>query len=206
MTIAAARFSNDIDIFHDREERVARAVAKDAETLASSGYAVEWLRREFTFYSALVRAGGEATKLEWVVDSDFRFFPTVRDDLFGYVLHPVDLATNKIMAAAGRREPRDVIDLVMIHERTLPLGAVVWAAVEVAWLHARGVYQRGPARGEVYGRGFPSRGERSAGGPGGGHDPVSAGLGGRRDLCPADAFGEGRAFVFKRRRGSPARS
>ena len=45
------------------------------------------------------------------------------------MLHPVDLATNKVMAAAGRREPRDVVDLVMIHEQVLPLGAVVWAAV-----------------------------------------------------------------------------
>lgn len=33
------------------------------------------------------------------------------------------------MAAAGRREPRDVVDLVTIHDQILPLGAVVWAAV-----------------------------------------------------------------------------
>jgi hypothetical protein len=43
----------------------------------------------------VVELSGEATELEWVVDSDFRFFPTMRDDTFGYVLHPVDLATNK---------------------------------------------------------------------------------------------------------------
>jgi hypothetical protein len=64
------------------------------------------------------------------VDADFRFFPTLRDETFGYVLHPVDLATNKVMAAAGRREPRDVVDLLTVHERVLPLGAAVWAAVE----------------------------------------------------------------------------
>jgi hypothetical protein len=44
---------------------------------------------------------------------------------FGYVLHPVDLAMNKVMAAAGRRELRDVIDLVPVHERILPLGEVI---------------------------------------------------------------------------------
>ena len=54
----------------------------------------------------------------------------MQDELFGYVLHPVDLAMNKVMAAAGRRELRDIIDLVMIHETILPLGAAVWAAVE----------------------------------------------------------------------------
>src|SRR5262249_6828465 len=59
-----------------------------------------------------------------------RFFPTVRDEVFGYILHPVDLAMNKAMAAAGRRELRDLVDIVTIHETILPLGAVVWAVVE----------------------------------------------------------------------------
>jgi hypothetical protein len=70
------------------------------------------------------------TRLEWVADSDFRFFPVVPDEDFGYMLHSADLATNKVMAAAGRRELRDLVDLVTIHETILPLGAVVWAAVE----------------------------------------------------------------------------
>jgi hypothetical protein len=67
--------------------------------------------------------------LEWIVDSDFRFFPTMRDETFSYILHPADLATSKVAAAYGRREPRDVVDLLTIHERILPLGAVVWASV-----------------------------------------------------------------------------
>jgi hypothetical protein len=54
-------------------------------------------------YTAAVDGEGECTRLEWVVDSDYRFFPTMRDDVFGYVLHPVDLAMNKARAAAGRR-------------------------------------------------------------------------------------------------------
>lgn len=60
--------------------------------------------------------------------SDFRFFSTVRDQAFGYTRHPIDLATKKVGAACGRREPRDVVDLITIHDRILPLGAVVWAA------------------------------------------------------------------------------
>ena len=52
----------------------------------------------------------------------------MRDEVFGYVLHPVDLATNKVAAAYGRREPRDIVDLLTIHDRILPMGAVVWAA------------------------------------------------------------------------------
>lgn len=125
----APRFSSDIDIFHDREERVARASEQDSGILQEHGFSLQWLRRELSFWSVLVGRGDETTKLEWVLDSDFRFFPIQRDELFGYILHPVDLATNKILAAAGRREPRDIVDLVRIHEQILPLGAVVWAAV-----------------------------------------------------------------------------
>lgn len=123
------RFSGDIDIFHDREEGVAQASQADAKLLAESGFAIEWLRREPGIHAAVVQRRGESTKLEWVRDSDFRFFPTVKDALFGYRLHVADLATNKALAAAGRREPRDVLDLLFIHERLLPLGAVIWAAV-----------------------------------------------------------------------------
>jgi len=69
----------------------------------------------------------DSMRLEWAAGSAFRFFPAQPDDLFGYVLHPVDL--NKAAAAADRREPRDIVDLVTIHENILPLGAVICAAV-----------------------------------------------------------------------------
>jgi len=124
------RFSADIDVFHDRPERVVEAALNDAGVLAGAGYNIAWLRRLPTLYTAAVTKGDDGTRLEWVVDSDFRFFPTMPDELFGYVLHPVDLAMNKVIAAAGRRELRDVVDLVTIHETILPLGAAVWAAVE----------------------------------------------------------------------------
>jgi hypothetical protein len=126
----APRISDDIDVFHDREERVAAAAMTDAQTLAAAGYGVSWLRQLPLIYTAEVRQGTASTRLEWVVDSDYRFFPTLQDETFGYVLHPVDLAMNKVMAAAGRRELRDLVDLVTIHETILPLGAVIWAAVE----------------------------------------------------------------------------
>ena len=67
-------------------------------------------------------------RLAWVTDSAFRFFPTQPDELSGYVPHPVDLAANKASAAADRRVPRDIVDLVTIHESILPPGAVVAAA------------------------------------------------------------------------------
>lgn len=126
------RISSDIDIFHDRQERAAEAARQDAGILVAAGFEVEWLRELPTIVSALVRSGHEATKLEWIADSDYRFFPAIQDDEFGYVLSLADLAVNKAMAAAGRREVRDIVDLVTLHEQFLPLGAVIWAAVDVA--------------------------------------------------------------------------
>lgn len=79
--------------------------------------------------NATVVRRDETMKLEWVTDSAFRFFPLQPDELFGYVLDPVDLAMNKPSSAADRRVPRDVVDLVLIHENILPLGAVLCGAV-----------------------------------------------------------------------------
>ncbi len=126
----APRFSKDIDVFHDREERLKDAALNDAALLEATGFSVIWQRQLPLIYTADVRKAESSTRLEWVVDSDYRFFPTMRDETFGYVLHPADLAMNKVMAAVGRRELRDIVDLVTIHEKVLPLGAVVWAAVD----------------------------------------------------------------------------
>lgn len=124
------RYSEDIDIFHDRSDRIAASAEADAARLAAAGFALRWERRENFIQTLLIDHDGETVKVEWVADSDFRFFPALADDLFGYMLHPLDLAMNKAQAAAGRRALRDIVDLVSIHETVLPLGAVIWAAVE----------------------------------------------------------------------------
>jgi hypothetical protein len=129
---AGPRVSADIDIFHDRAERVATAALADAAALAAAGYSIIWLRQQPAVYAASIRLGADETKLEWVADSDYRFFPIVADAQFGFVLHIVDLGINKVMAAASRREPRDLVDLLTLHARALPIGALVWAATEIA--------------------------------------------------------------------------
>jgi hypothetical protein len=121
------RYSNDLDYFHDSEERVATAFAEDRSLLDKSGYAVEILLQQPGFVRALVRKGDEATKIEWAHDSAWRFLPTVRTERAGYQLSRVDLAINKLLALVGRDEARDYLD---VHEvmALLPLGALCWAA------------------------------------------------------------------------------
>src|ERR1035438_5662316 len=41
----AVRYSGDIDIFHDREERVVSAALADAQTLGAAGFNFRWLRQ-----------------------------------------------------------------------------------------------------------------------------------------------------------------
>jgi nucleotidyltransferase AbiEii toxin of type IV toxin-antitoxin system len=123
------RYSRDVDLFHDSEERLEIAANTDAEILSNAGLRLAWLQRLTGKREVEVEGLDDRLRLEWVHDSAFRFFPAQRDELFGYVLHPADLATNKASAAANRREPRDIIDLLTIHEQILPLGATVSAAV-----------------------------------------------------------------------------
>lgn len=96
-----------IDLFSDRVEALANSVEADTRSLAGAGIAITWQARSDTFHRAVVSDNAETTRLDWAVDSDYRFFPTQRDARFGYALHPVDLATNKLLAAEGRNEVRD---------------------------------------------------------------------------------------------------
>ena len=122
------RFSRDLDYFHDSEARVAEAFAADRRLLEASGYSIDVDLNQPGFIRTIVRKGGDATKVEWARDSAWRFMPTVRDDRVGFVLHPVDLAVNKVLALAGRDETRDVLDALHLHRRVLVLSALCWAA------------------------------------------------------------------------------
>ena len=125
----STRYSDALDFFHDSEARVAAAFAADRDRLARAGFSLDIELSLPGFVRAVVRRGEHATRVDWAHDSAWRFMPLVRDALGGLLLHPVDLAVNKVLALAGRDEPRDFVDILFVHERILPLGALCWAAV-----------------------------------------------------------------------------
>ncbi len=125
---AGLRFSDDLDIFHDVAASVAASAETDANTLRAAGYSVEWALRGEGIRKAEVTRGSDHVRLDWTTDSAFRFFPVQPDEDFGYCLHRADLATNKVLALAGRSEVRDFLDTLLIDRTYLSLGAVVWAA------------------------------------------------------------------------------
>lgn len=122
------RYSRDLDYFHDSEVRVAEAFAADRVLLENAAYAIDVELNQPGYVRAIVRKDGHATKVEWARDSAWRFLPTIRDDRVGFLLHPVDLAVNKVLALAGRDETRDVLDALHLHRCVLALGALCWAA------------------------------------------------------------------------------
>ena len=124
----STRYSNDLDYFHDSAERVATAFADDARQRARAGHAVTIEMQLPGYIRATVASDGGSTKVEWAHDSAWRFLPTVRHDVVGFVLHPIDLAVNKLLALAGRDEARDFLDILDLDQRTLRLGALCWAA------------------------------------------------------------------------------
>ena len=122
------RYSNDLDYFHDSEQRVADAFAADRTLLEARGYTLRVDLNQPGYVRAVVRLDERSTKVEWARDSSWRFMPTVRHERFGFVLHPTDLAVNKVLALAGRDEPRDLLDTLYQHREVLCLGALCWAA------------------------------------------------------------------------------
>jgi hypothetical protein len=126
--LAASRVSRDVDLFHDTDTAVAASWDADRVLLQRAGLALRLLRERPSYVEAEVIGWGEAVRVEWARDSAFRFFPLVEHADFGLVLHPFDLATNKVLALVGRLEVRDWIDVIHSAERVQPLGYLAWAA------------------------------------------------------------------------------
>jgi hypothetical protein len=130
LTVAlnTSRLSRDVDVFHDSAEAVARSWDRDRAILSEAGYAVTPLRERPGYVEAVIARQKQELIMEWARDSAFRFFPLLEHEDLGLVLHPFDLATNKVLALVGRAEARDWIDTIACHERLQPLGYLAWAA------------------------------------------------------------------------------
>jgi len=123
------RLSKDVDVFHDRPDALLAAFDADRATLERAGFTVEPVGRvQPEFRRAMVRLGDRQTKIEWVQDAAFRFFPVEADPELGWRLNFWDAATNKVLAMAGRQKLRDFFDCLYLHQDHLHLGALVWAA------------------------------------------------------------------------------
>jgi hypothetical protein len=125
----SGRVSDDIDVFHDAEEAVLRAVEMDVAALKEAGLGIATTTHSRSLVDGVVTGReGESTRIQWSRDSAMRFFPAIKDKVFGYRLHDLDLAVNKVLAMAGRREPRDYYDVIELHRAGKALAMLAWAA------------------------------------------------------------------------------
>ena len=124
------RFSNDLDFFHNAADAANQSFAADATVLRAAGYEVNVVAEHRGFVSAVVSIGGESTVLDWAHESAWRFLPLVSIAGGGVMLDSIDLAINKLVALANRREPRDLVDAIFADGHILPFPALVWAVVE----------------------------------------------------------------------------
>ncbi len=107
-----------------------QSFAVDARVLEAEGYDVRTIAEHRGLVSAVVGRDGESTALDWAHESAWRFLPLVEIPGGGVMLHPIDLAINKLVALANRREPRDLVDAIFADTHILPFPALVWAVVE----------------------------------------------------------------------------
>lgn len=129
LQFSGIRLSDVIDIFHAEESAIAAHVKRDLALLAANGYAFDVTKAFSGFVEA--RVGTEAqgfTAIQWTVASAAQFFKTVPDESMGWRLHFLDLATNKLLAAASRVRVRDYVDLYWMHRAAIPIATLAWAA------------------------------------------------------------------------------
>ena len=117
--LRGARYSADIDVFNNSIDALHSAAEMDMSALAAAGYSVSLKRERDFIVEAAVSLKGETTDIQWVRDS-----AQAADQR----LHPFDLATNKLLALAGRTVPRDWVDAISCSESIQPLGLLAWAA------------------------------------------------------------------------------
>lgn len=122
------RRSDDIDVFQDADEAVVDTADLDIGTLRDAGFQVHVDIKTYGLVEATVSQGGQATLIQWMSETRWRFFPLVRDPAWGMRLHQADLAINKVLAASTRTKARDFVDLALIAERMCPLGPLIMAA------------------------------------------------------------------------------
>ncbi len=98
--IQAPRVSRDVDLFHDTEQALQSSWDADRQLLEEHSFLVRVLRERPFFVEAQISRGDDSVLMQWARDSAYRFFPLVRHEDLGLVLHPFDLATNKVLALA----------------------------------------------------------------------------------------------------------
>ncbi len=121
-------FLETFNLFHDTEQALLSSWDADRRLLEENSYRVEVVRERPFFVEARVSLKDHSVIMQWARDSAYRFFPLIEHEDLGLVLHPFDLATNKVLALIGRLEVRDWVDVIECDVKVQPFGYLAWSA------------------------------------------------------------------------------
>jgi predicted nucleotidyltransferase component of viral defense system len=121
----SSRSTHALDAFSATCDDVAQVADRLIERLRASGYLVEAHRSDAAFARMTVSTGKyRRTVLIVELGRDHQLFAPVASTL-GPTLSIRELAANKVLAAFGRREPRDLVDLASLADAISLRQAVV---------------------------------------------------------------------------------
>ena len=121
------RLSEDQDIFAAGDLDV--LMQRDTLSLEAAGFSVKLIESNSLYRECRITKPMEGrTTLQWTHGLNREFYEPVLDHTFGYRLHFVDLAVNKSLAAGGRMQKRDFVDLWMLDRFVMPLWRITCAA------------------------------------------------------------------------------
>lgn len=122
------RPTEDLDAFAATCDNVSAVAERLVVDLESDGYVVRLHRSSESFAQLTVMTGPwRRTEMRVELGRDLQLFESVRSSV-GPVLSLRELAANKVLAAFGRHEPRDLVDLAAIAQVFPMIQAFVDAA------------------------------------------------------------------------------
>lgn len=117
------KLSLDIDIFNSEKTVCEQSFENDIQTLKNNGFKVQIdaTPNKNGMGGATIFLGTESTKIQWVIEFAWRFFPTEYNDFVGYHLNSNDLIINKLICLADRKQPRDFADICLVIDKGIDL-------------------------------------------------------------------------------------
>lgn len=114
------RLSFDLDYFTGTENLI-QPLSYQIETVCQKrGLALKVIRRFSTFVELLVERNNESLKVDFALDSPYRFQSPVLSSEGIYINDYPDLRADKLLAYFGRAEPRDAVALYFILQKESP--------------------------------------------------------------------------------------
>ncbi len=121
------RYSDDLDFFTESPLAVSRVPAVMEKIAADLGATIQFRRITGSFLECfLTFPSGELLEMDFAQDAPFRLGPRrVVEELGIEVDNLTDIATNKLSALYDRSEPKDFVDIYMIHREVMPFPELV---------------------------------------------------------------------------------